>query len=288
MCSLLLFCFPSRFRRSGCWTGLISCLASQPLTIPSFSPSSFPFSASSLISFGSLCVSVGVKGVARWGQASDLHSSPTELQAVYIIAGSEPCSLRLCSGFIEPSSGSSAQHRRRRIRDFCLMSSIQHPPHSAVLLTGITITFCALRAAQMGWGVPETTGFGGYKGTDIILHLLTLPAESIHHACLWGWSLSLSFIFFPPAGFFTADKGKRLMKEVTFHSPYLLIASLCCWAAPDRNTMQATSHFKDTRQSPRLWSKDHSLLCIDNVWWLSVCKKAWEWRFKNVSKRKFK
>lgn len=137
------------------------------------------------------------------------------------------------------------------------MSSIQHPPHSAVLLTGITITFCALRAAQMGRGVPETTGFGGYKGTDIILHLLTLPAESIHHACLWGWSLSLSFIFFPPAGFFTADKGKRLMKEVTFHSPYLLIASLCCWAAPDRNTMQATSHFKDTRQSPRLWSKDH-------------------------------
>lgn len=32
---------------------------------------------------------------------------------------------------------------------------------------------------------------------DIMLHLLTLPAESIHHACLWGWSLSLSFIFTP-------------------------------------------------------------------------------------------
>lgn len=73
---------------------------------------------------------------------------------------------------------------------------------------------------------------------DIMLHLLTLPAESIHHACLWGWSLSLSFIFspspscssfFPPA----ADKRKRLMKEVTFQSPLsfnsLSLLCGCTW-----------------------------------------------------------
>lgn len=125
----------------------------------------------------------------------------------------------------------------------------------------------------MGWGVPETTGVGGLQRH---WHHSTFAYSTCreHPSCLPLGLESVSFFYiFPPAGFFTADKGKRLMKEVTFHSPYLLIASLCCWAAPDRNTMQTTSHFKDTRQSPRLWSKDHrglhvvftGPLCIDNV-----------------------
>lgn len=56
----------------------------------------------------------------------------------------------------------------------------------------------------------------------------------------------------PPAVFFKRRQGEAIDGESHFSPPYLLIASLCCFAAPDRNTIQPMSYFKNTQQSPHL------------------------------------
>lgn len=53
----------------------------------------------------------------------------------------------------------------------------------------------------------------------------------------------------PPAVFFKRRQGEAIDGESHFSPPYLLIASLCCFAAPDRNTIQPMSYFKNP---PRL------------------------------------
>lgn len=190
-------------------------------------------------------------GTVQWPVFSRLHGFSLTLSLSSTFSGSLNnsrqraagliCTLQQCSGISELSSGHGAHYTEPDV-EFLLCSrrtsSTQHPAHSRhyaewdyhynhilrsqSLADGVGRAVDHWRVISKGGGCDD----GGYidmAAADIMLHLLTLPAESIHHACLWGWSLSLSFIFSPSPSccffFSTADKGKRLMKEVTFQSP---------------------------------------------------------------------
>lgn len=126
-------------------------LASRSLTIPSFLPFSFLafFPVSSTGDSPVTCVLSPTRFLSHSLSSTFSGSLNNSWQGLV-------CTLWLCSGISELSSGHGAHYTEPGVEFLLRTSSTQHPAHSDIMLSGIiiTITFCTLRAPQTGWGVP--------------------------------------------------------------------------------------------------------------------------------------
>lgn len=173
------------------------------------------------------------------------------------------CTLGQCSGISEPSSGRSTHCTTCR-----RTSSTQHPAryaewdyhydhilHSQSPADGMGRAVDHWRVISKGGGCDD----GGLHRHGRSWHHATFAYSTCreHPSCLPLGLESVAFFYILPLSlllffFFKRRQGEAIDGESHFSPPYLLIASLCCLAAPDRNTIQPMSYFKNTQQSPHL------------------------------------